>query len=149
MINTKKSPILIAEDDPDDRLLIQEALEENKLASNIRFVEDGEELMSYLLQTNDYTKVEDAPRPALILLDLNMPKKDGREALKEIKNTPSLKQIPVVVLSTSQTFEDISYSYSVGGNSYITKPSSYKNLVEIMKSLGEFWFNVAKLPPPN
>ena len=146
MTLSKKSPILIAEDDPDDRLLILEALEENKLASNIRFVEDGEELMNYLLQTGKYTESTDSPRPSLILLDLNMPKKDGREALKEIKNIPTLKQIPVVVLSTSQSYEDISYSYSVGGNSYIAKPTSYKNLVEVMKSLGEFWFSVAKLP---
>lgn len=142
-------PILIAEDDPDDRLLILEALEENQLARNIRFVEDGEELMDYLLQTGGYAKDSSAPRPALILLDLNMPKKDGREALKEIKTLPGLKQIPIVILSTSNSAEDIEYSYSVGGNSYITKPSSYKNLVEIMKSLGEFWFNVAKLPPVN
>ncbi len=143
----KTPTILIAEDDPDDRLLIQEALEENGVNKKLFFVENGEELMNYLLKEGNYSKNNDLSTPALILLDLNMPKKDGREALKEIKKFPALRQIPIIVLTTSKTDEDIHFTYDSGGNSFITKPASYETLVSIMKILSEFWFSVVELPP--
>lgn len=131
-------PILVADDDEEDRQLIKDALKESRLLNEIRFVKDGEELMQVLLS--------DAPLPGLILLDLNMPKKDGREALKEIKNNPRLKQIPVVVLTTSKAEEDIYRTYNLGVNSFITKPVTFNSLVDIMKDLGRYWFEVVELP---
>ncbi len=138
--------ILIADDDPDDRMLAEEALEENRLANDLRFVEDGEELMDYLYRRGKYAKPGCAPRPGLILLDLNMPKKDGREALEEIKSDPRLKRIPVVVLTTSKTEEDILRTYDLGVNSFITKPVSFEELVEVMKNMGKYWFEIVELP---
>lgn len=138
--------ILMAEDDEDDCLLAREALVESRLANDLRFVKDGEELMDYLHRRGKYSRVSDAPRPGLILLDLNMPRKDGREALKEIKTDPNLRQIPVVVLTTSKAEEDIYRIYDLGANSFITKPVTFSSLVEVMKTLGKYWFEIVELP---
>jgi CheY-like chemotaxis protein len=138
--------ILMAEDDPDDRFLAQEALEEARLANDLHFVHDGEALMDYLYRRGEYAAPGNAPRPGVILLDLNMPRKDGREALKEIKTDPDLRCIPVVVLTTSEAEEDILRSYDMGASAYITKPVTFEALVEVMKALGEFWFEIVQLP---
>jgi CheY-like chemotaxis protein len=137
----------MADDDADDRMLAKDALEECRLANDLRFVEDGEELMDYLYHRGSFADPADSPRPGLILLDLNMPRKDGREALKEIRADPELRPIPVVVLTTSQAEEDILRSYDLGANSYVTKPVTFQSLVEIMKALGRYWFNIVALPP--
>ena len=138
--------ILMADDDPDDRLLAERALHEYRLKNGIRFVEDGEELMDYLYRRGKYSAPGAAPTPGLILLDLNMPRKDGREALAEIKRDPVLHKIPVVVLTTSKAEEDIVRAYDLGVNSYITKPVSFQGLAEVMKTLSVYWFEIVKLP---
>ena len=138
--------ILVADDDADDRMLAQDALAESRLANDLRFVEDGEELLAYLKRKGKYENPASSPRPGLILLDLNMPKKDGREALKEIKSDVSLRQIPVVVLTTSKAEEDIYRTYDLGVNSFITKPVSFEGLVAVMKALGRYWFEIVELP---
>lgn len=138
--------ILMAEDDPDDRLLAREAMEEARLANDLHFVHDGEALMDYLHQRGEYAAPGSAPRPGLIMLDLNMPKKDGREALKEIKADAELRCIPIVVLTTSKAEEDILRSYNLGVNAYITKPVTFESLVEVMRILGKFWFEIVQLP---
>jgi CheY-like chemotaxis protein len=142
----KPVTILMADDDADDCLLAQEALAESRLSNDLHFVQNGEELMDYLYHRGQFTDLSTAPRPGVILLDLNMPKKDGREALKEIKADPQLRQIPVVVLTTSQTEEDIYRSYDLGANSFITKPVTFSSLVEVMKTLGKYWFEIVELP---
>jgi len=139
--------ILIAEDDPEDCMLIRDALERNRLANDLRFVGDGEELLDYLHHRGEYGDPQTAPRPGLILLDLNMPRKDGREALQEIKADAGLRQIPVVVLTTSEAEEDIFRSYDLAANSYVTKPVTFAALVELMKELGRYWFEIVELPP--
>lgn len=138
--------ILMADDDEDDCMLAREALAESRLANALYLVRDGEELMDYLNQRGKYTDLNLAPRPGLILLDLNMPKKDGREALREIKADPQLKHIPVVVLTTSKAEEDIYRSYELGANSYITKPVTFASLVEVMRTIGKYWFEIVELP---
>ena len=138
--------ILMADDDEDDRMMAKEALEEARLINVIRFVEDGEELMDYLYHRGSYGDAKNSPRPGLILLDLNMPKKDGREALKDIKSDPDLRRIPIVVLTTSKAEEDIYRTYDLGVNSFITKPVSFESLVEIMKGLARYWFEIVELP---
>jgi len=140
-------PILIADDDTDDCQMIREAFEESRLLNDLHFVKDGEELMSYLRREGKYQDPKNSPLPGIIILDLNMPKKDGREALKEIKNTPHLKQIPVVILTTSQAEEDVFKTYDLGVNSFITKPVAFESLVQIMKELGRYWFEIVELPP--
>lgn len=137
--------IVMADDDPDDRMLAKEAFEENKLKNDLYFTEDGEDLLDYLLHRGKYTP-ENAPRPQLILLDLNMPRKDGREALIEIKSDPSLRKIPVVVLTTSKGEEDILKSYDLGVNSFITKPVTFERLVEVIGKLNDYWFEIVRLP---
>jgi CheY-like chemotaxis protein len=139
--------ILIAEDDPEDRLLVEEAFVESRLANDLRFVEDGEQLMEYLYRRGRYAEAACSPRPGIILLDLNMPKKDGREALKEIKSDPALRQIPIVVLTTSKEEEDIFRSYDLGVNSFITKPVTFAAMVELLQTLGKYWFEIVELPP--
>ncbi len=139
--------ILLAEDDPDDRLLTMRALDKSRLANELHCVEDGEELMDYLRQEGDYADPDAAPRPGLILLDLNMPRKDGREALQEIKTDPSLRRIPVVVLTTSQAEQDILRSYDLGVNAFVTKPVTFDDLSTAVTVLGNFWFEIVKLPP--
>jgi CheY-like chemotaxis protein len=137
--------ILMADDDEDDRLMAEEALREAKLLNPIRFVKHGEELLDYLYCRGEYSDPGSAPRPGLILLDLNMPRKDGREAIREIKEDPELKLIPIVVLTTSEAEEDIYRTYDLGVNSYITKPVAFEGLVEVMKNLANYWFNIVKL----
>jgi len=144
----KPITILIADDDPDDRMLALEALNENHLTNNIYFVEDGEELLDYLHHRGQYTDVASAPRPEMILLDLNMPRMDGRESIREIKSTAELRDIPVVILTTSKSEEDIARTYNLGANSYITKPVTFEGLVEVMRGLRRYWFEIVELPPP-
>jgi len=139
--------ILMADDDADDRRLTRDALEESRLANDLRFVENGEELLDYLRHQGKFTDVEAAPRPGLILLDLNMPRKDGRTALKEMKADPDLRQIPVTVLTTSKADEDIFRSYDLGVNSYIVKPVTFEALVDILQTLEKYWFEIVELPP--
>lgn len=143
----KPITILIADDDVDDRMMLKDALHENRLANDLRFVEDGEALMDYLNRHGKYKDPESSPRPGLILLDLNMPKKDGREALREIKGDANLRGIPVVVLTTSKAEEDVYRTYNLGVNSFITKPVTFESLVEITKHLGRYWFEIVELPP--
>lgn len=137
--------ILMADDDLDDQMLAREALVEARLANSLYFVKDGEDLLDCLRNTGKYAK-QPVPRPGLILLDLNMPKKDGRQALKEIKEDADLRRIPIVVLTTSGAEEDILRTYELGVNSYITKPVTFEGLVEVMKSLGKYWFEIVELP---
>ena len=138
--------ILVADDDADDRMMIREALEENRLANDVRFVEDGEELMDFLLRRGKYSDPASSPRPGIILLDLNMPKKDGREALKEIKSNAALREIPVIVLTTSKAQEDIYRTYDLGVNSFVTKPVTFEGLVTVTRNLGKYWFEIVELP---
>ena len=138
--------ILLAEDDDDDYFLTAQALKQNRLLNEVRRVKDGEELMHYLRHQNDFSNPEKAPEPSLILLDLNMPKMDGREALREIKSDPKLRHIPVVVLTTSRAEEDVVRSYDLGVNSFIAKPVTFQGMVEAMKVLGKYWFEVVALP---
>ena len=142
----KPITILLADDDPDDRLLARQALEKSRLASDLRCVEDGEELLDYLHRRGKFTDPTKSPRPGLILLDLNMPRMDGREALREIKNDSQLRDIPIVVLTTSKAEEDVARTYNLGVNSYITKPVKFAALVEIMRAIGKYWFEVVELP---
>lgn len=137
--------ILIADDDPDDRLMTREALSQSSTPSRVSFVEDGEELLDYLHHRGKYNAVQH-PYPDLILLDLNMPKKSGVEALQEIKTNAELRHIPIVVLTTSKVEEDIYRTYDLGVNSFVTKPVSYGSLVNTMKILGKYWFEVVRLP---
>jgi CheY-like chemotaxis protein len=141
--------ILICDDDEDDRMLTRQALEDAHVSNSLRFVEDGEQLLDYLYQRGEFSgETGKAPRPGLILLDLNMPKKDGREVLKVIKGDPTLCDIPVVVLSTSRLDEDIFRSYQLGVNSFITKPVTFSGLVGAMNILGRYWLEIVELPPP-
>lgn len=139
--------ILIAEDDLDDQVLLRDALIESRLANDLRFVSDGEELLEYLQRRGPYADAAHSPRPGLILLDLNMPRKDGREALQEIKADPVLRQIPIVVLTTSKAEEDIFRTYDLGVSSFITKPVTFDSLVDLMKMLSRYWFEIVELPP--
>ena len=138
--------ILLADDDPDDRLLTRDAFEESRLRNALEMVEDGEELMDYLHGRGQYVDTQAKPRPNLILLDLNMPRKDGREALKEIKSCPELRNIPVVVLTTSKAEEDILRTYDLGVNSFIVKPVTFDGMVEVLKTIGKYWFEIVELP---
>jgi CheY-like chemotaxis protein len=140
--------ILICDDDEDDRLLTQQALEVARVSNDLKFVEDGEELLDYLYQRGPYAgETGEAPRPGLILLDLNMPKMGGREALAIIKGDETLLDIPVVVLTTSRLDADVAESYKLGVNSYITKPVTFTGLVEAMNVLGRYWLEIVELPP--
>jgi CheY-like chemotaxis protein len=138
--------ILLADDDADDRMLARDALAESRLANNLKFVEDGEQLMDYLCRRGQWASAEESPRPGLILLDLNMPRKDGREALREIKGDPALRHIPIVVLTTSKAEEDVYRTYDLGVNSFITKPVTFDGLVGVMRALGRYWFEIVELP---
>ncbi len=147
MASTKSMVILMADDDADDRLLAKDALNECKITNALHFVENGEELLDYLRQEGKYASLANTPRPGLILLDLNMPRKDGREALQEIKADPRLRSIPVVVLTTSKAETDISRIYELGANSFITKPVSFDALIKVMSDLVHYWFELVELPP--
>ena len=131
--------ILIADDDEEDRMLAKEAFDECRLLNDIDYVSDGVELLEFL-------KDPENSKPGLILLDLNMPKKDGREALKEIKDDPELKHIPIIVLTTSKAEEDIIKTYDLGVNSFISKPVTFDSMVNIMKAIQKYWFEIVELP---
>jgi CheY-like chemotaxis protein len=139
--------LLLADDDPDDRLLVRDALEESRWAADLRSVEDGEELMDYLRGRGKYADRGELPFPSLILLDLKMPRKTGHQALKEIKEDPDLRRVPVIILTTSAAEEDVSRSYDLGVNSFITKPASFGALVEAMENLERYWFELVTLAP--
>lgn len=143
----KSLTVLVADDDDDDRGYIRRAWEKSRAANDLRFVEDGEELTEYLNHSGRYSDPASAPRPAVILLDLNMPKKDGREVLREIKADPELRRIPAIVLTTSKADEDICRSYDLGANSYITKPVTFGALVDVLQVLGKYWIEIVDLPP--
>jgi two-component system, response regulator len=138
--------ILMADDDAEDRMMMADAFAESHLAIPLRFVEDGEQLMDYLFHRGSYTDPASAPRPGLILLDLNMPKKNGWKALQEIKNDPTLRHIPIVILTTSKSELDVYRSYDLGVNSFITKPVTLTGLVEVVTILGKYWFEIVDLP---
>lgn len=149
----KKPPspitILMADDDAEDRQMAKEAFAESRLANDLRFVENGVELMDYLHRRGQYANPESSPRPGIILLDLNMPKKDGREALAEIKADPQLKVIRIIILTTSNAEEDIARTYALSATSYITKPVTFAALVEVIKTLGKYWLEIVELPGEN
>ncbi|KAA1150563.1 response regulator [Pseudoalteromonas fuliginea] len=142
----KPITILMADDDEDDRLLTQDALAESRVLNELHFVEDGVELLEYLERRGKFEDKAVSPRPGLILLDLNMPRMDGREALEAIKSNPNLKGIPVVILTTSKQEEDMVKGYNLGAASYITKPVTFDGLVELMKTLGRYWVEFVELP---
>jgi CheY-like chemotaxis protein len=144
--NTRPAVILLADDDSDDREMTRRALEKNQLANELYTVADGEELMDYLYHRGRFAPPAASPTPGLILLDLNMPKKDGREALAEIKSDPMLRRIPIVVLTTSKAQRDVSSAYDLGSSSYIIKPVSFATLVEVTRVLALYWFQIVTLP---
>ena len=144
----KSSPssitILLADDDPDDRLLMLDAFEESRLLNMLETVEDGERLLDYLHRRNGF---ETAARPQLILLDVNMPRKSGFETLREIKSDENLRRIPVVMMSTSQSDGDIRRAYDYGANSFVVKPVTFESLIGLVKAIGSYWFQTVELPP--
>lgn len=142
----KALTILMADDDEDDRILAQDAMKESRVLNELHFVEDGVELLAYLNGEDKYADRDTYPLPGLILLDLNMPKKDGREALSDIKKNPALRRIPVVILTTSKAEEDMLRGYDLGAASYITKPVTFDSLVELMKALGKYWVEFVETP---
>ncbi len=143
----KKDPvvILLADDDPDDRELTQRALKRSRVRNSVHCVEDGEELLEYLRKEGRYATAA-APRPGLILLDLNMPRMDGREALEQIKKDPKLRKVPVVVLTTSDAEQDIVRSYDLGVNAFVTKPVTFEGLADVIRVMSDFWFEIVRLP---
>ena len=148
MTSTRKPiTIVMADDDPDDRALTKEAFAESHVANDLRFVENGEELLDYLHRRGKFTDPASSPWPGIILLDLNMPKKDGREALKEIKADPRFRGIRVVIMTTSKAEEDVVRSYDLSASSYITKPVTFERLVDVVKALGKYWLEIVELPP--
>jgi two-component system response regulator len=144
--SAKSITILMADDDPDDRQLTREAFQEAKLVNDLRFVEDGVELLDYLHRRGKYADPATSPRPGIILLDLNMPRKDGREALKELKADPRFRPIRVIILTTSKAEEDILRTYNLSAASYITKPVTFESLVDVVKTLGKYWLEIVELP---
>ena len=142
----KPITILMADDDPGDRVLAAEAMKDARLINDLRFVENGEELMDYLHTRGKFAAPAQAPRPGLILLDLNMPRKDGRTVLKELKNTPALHNIPIAVLTTSEDDADVYRSYDLGVNSYIVKPVTFEAIVDTLQTLEKHWFQIVELP---
>jgi len=146
MTPPKINTILLAEDDSDDRLLAQDAMRECGLITDLRMVEDGVQLMDYLHRANKYSQPGAAPSPSLILLDLNMPRKDGREALREIRSDANLRKIPVVIFTTSTADTDIAKVYDLGANSFISKPVAFNGLIAVMRMLADYWLNMVVLP---
>src|SRR5689334_1658369 len=139
--------ILMADDDQEDCMLARDALNEARLANDFHTVDNGQELLDYLRCKGKYEKAgEDCPKPGLILLDLNMPVMDGREALQHIKADADLRRIPIIVLTTSKAEEDIYRTYDLGANSYITKPVTFDKLVDVVKILAAYWFSIVELP---
>jgi CheY-like chemotaxis protein len=145
-IGIETPTILMADDDEDDQMLVADALRQAGILNPLRFFANGEELMSYLHRREEGASLPLAPRPGLLLLDLNMPRKGGREALREIKADPRLRSIPVVVLTTSGMQDDVDLSYALGANSFISKPVTFDGLVKSLQILGHYWFQIAKLP---
>ncbi len=143
---SKSITILMADDDQDDCLLVKEAFSEKSFENDLRFVADGEDLMDYLYRRGKFAEPDSAPRPGLILLDLNMPRKDGREALKEIKSNRDFRHIPIIILTTSHEQDDIIRSYRVGANSFVTKPVSFEDLLNLVENLGRYWLEIVELP---
>lgn len=146
MASPKPITILMADDDPDDRQLTKEAFVEAKLSNDLRFVEDGVELMEYLNRQGRYADPASSPRPGIILLDLNMPRKDGREALQELKADPRFRMIRVIIMTTSKAEEDILRTYNLSAASYITKPVTFDSLVDVIRTLGKYWLEIVELP---
>src|SRR5512139_461692 len=144
-MNDKPRPIevLLVEDDPGDVLLTKEAFEDNKVKNNLHVVNDGEEAIRFLRREGDHAS---APRPDLVLLDLNLPRKDGREVLEEVKGDPELRSIPVVVLTTSEADEDILRSYHLHANAYVTKPVDFEQFIRVVRQIDDFFVTVVKLP---
>jgi CheY-like chemotaxis protein len=146
MVRSMAVTILMADDDVDDRDLTRDAMRKNQLNGELKWVEDGEELLDYLKHRGRFTDPGVSPRPGIILLDLNMPRMNGREALREIKADPELRRIPIIILSTSSADADVLSSYELGANCFITKPSTFEQLVDVVRVLGEHWFEKARLP---
>jgi CheY-like chemotaxis protein len=144
--NKKPMQILMADDDEDDRISVAKAWKKSRSINPIEFVNDGEQLMDYLHRRGEFSGLDAGTRPGLILLDLNMPKKDGREALKEIKADPDLRQIPIIVLTTSKAEADIYRTYDLGANSFITKPVTFTSLIELIHVIGKYWIEIVELP---
>ena len=142
----KENVILMADDDADDQLLVKDALAECHLDSALHFVGDGEELLDYLLRRGKYVTPGAAPKPNFVLLDLNMPRKDGRQALREIRAHPELRRIPVIVFTTSKDEADVSVVYDLGANSFVAKPVAFDALVKILGSLAQYWLGIVQLP---
>ncbi len=145
-LNAKPIIILYADDDPEDRMLAQDAWNESHLANELHFVEDGEDLMDYLHRRGKYEALRDSALPGMILLDLNMPRKDGREALAEIKSDPNLRSIPIVIMTTTKAEKDIIKAYKLGVNSFIVKPVRFQGLVDMALTFSRFWFEIVELP---
>ncbi|OFY85176.1 MAG: two-component system response regulator [Bacteroidetes bacterium RIFCSPLOWO2_12_FULL_35_15] len=141
-----KIEILIADDDSEDRMLIIDALQENNIKNKVQIVENGEELLHYLKNTGNYSNKEIYPLPGVILLDLNMPKMDGREALKEIKGDKNLCSIPLIIFTTSMNDKDVHHSYKFGANSFISKPVTFSSMVNVMESISKYWLETVELP---
>ena len=146
MSKSEKLVILVAEDDPDDFDMIVEVFEENKITNPLFRVPDGVELMAYLRKEGDYEDSSKFPRPGIILLDLNMPKLDGKEALELIKTDPNLKRIPVVVFTSSKLSEDIISSYDLGANSFISKPVNIMDFIRIIRTFSDYWLEIVNVP---
>jgi CheY-like chemotaxis protein len=146
MPDSRAITIVLADDDEDDRLMTRDALRDARLHNDLRMVIDGVELLEYLKREGKYADPDASPRPGMILLDLNMPRMDGREALAAIKQDPDLRSIPVVVLTTSKAEEDVIRSYDLGVNSFITKPVTFLGLVEVMKVFSRYWMEIVDLP---
>lgn len=147
MSNIQPISILVADDDADDRMLIEDAFEESRLSNPLDFVEDGEQLLAFVRCEGPYADRKGQPLPGLIILDLNMPKMDGRTALSHLKADPELQRIPVIVLTTSQAEEDILKTYGLGVSSFISKPVTFDGLVEVVKVIGQYWIQIVALPP--
>jgi CheY-like chemotaxis protein len=146
-VSSQRRTILMADDDVEDCLLVRDALQEADIKCDLRFVRDGEELFDYLRHEGEYVDGRDLPWPDLILLDLKMPRKDGRETIRDLKSDPRFRRIPVVALTTSSASDDVEFSYDIGVNCYIAKPTTFRDLVEVLGALGKFWFDVVELPP--
>lgn len=147
--NKKRITILLAEDSTDEQTVLQKALAASRLRNDLHIVQDGEELLNYLHHRGQYINKAISPRPDLILLDLYLPKIDGKQALQAIKSDPQLRRIPIVVLTYSKSEEDIRVSYELGASSYLAKPMTFELLVEAVNTLGDYWFDIVELPPTN
>ncbi len=142
----ERIPVLLVEDDEDDVQLTQRAFEKGNILNKLYVVYDGEEALDFLHHTGKYSNPTDAPRPGIIMLDLNMPRMDGRELLKKIKNDEDLRRIPVIILTTSDQKEDILSSYNNGANSFITKPVEFEKFLEVIITLGKYWLSIVEMP---